>query len=784
MRNKVTSCINILGLIVAFVGSILMITYVVDEWKFDGHHAYKERLYRVVSRYDKDGYDHASALTPAPLAEILQNEFGEVQATTRLMIPDDAFLLSNNDWFKEKIIFTDSAFLNVFDLTLLQGNRLTCLSNHSSILISQSLSVKLFGQDWQLKSIIGSVVKIDGTTSMTVTGVFADMPSHSHFHSSAFATTPAGQNSWMDVRDRVFTYVLIREHSDSDILQNKIEAFISRLDEHHPVAGARYEFQNITDIRLYSDVDEDLASGGKIQEIYTLILITVFLIFSSGINFVNLYTAQTLSRQKEIGVRKVLGALGTQLRLQFMVETSCIVSLSVGFAFLTAYALLPSLNDLAGKTFHATDIFSIPVVLTHLVLAVTTIFIVASYPAIYLSSRKPMEALKEMVSVQGRYGLRKGLIVFQFTLSSIIIILTWIALRQMNFVHHKSLGYDKDRIVIVQNTYMLGNIERIKAFRDALIDMPVVEHVSISGYTPAQDRWEKFRITFAQGGEQSGIPANWMLVDEGFLHTLGIQLLEGRNFSENHSADERSIIINEKAVSALNLRADDQSPLGKALYFKDGDGPAQPFQIIGVVKDFNFSSLHNDVTAVVLRAGYHRFEMAVRFHERASQGEALIEVVDVWKKFAPNIPFEYDFLEERFNLIHKSDSVAASLFLNLSSMTIIISLLGLFCMTTDAFFRRTKEVGIRKVLGATDRNIMWMLLVGFFKLILMACMISVPLGWLLAKAWLNTFAFRVEITWWTFAGTTIGVMILAFLTMSYQVFRASRMNTVKNLQHE
>lgn len=784
VQNKVSSLINIVGLVAGFSGFILIALFVLDELKFDRHFLNSNRLYRITSRYAKEGQSHSSAQTPAQLAPRMMTELPEVEAATRLMVPDEAFLFPNEKVFKETIIFTDSSFLRVFGFDLVQGDPLRCLSNRSSIILCESMAEKLYGMGWKEISIIGESILIDGYIPMTVTGIFKDMPSHSHFHSSIFASVPAGEDTWMGEEDRVFTYLLLRNKTNISNLQNKIGAWTSQLNQKGELKISEYKFQKVTDIHLYTDLEEDLTTQGSIHDIYTLVMIAGFLIITSVINFMNLYAAQTSGRFKEVGVRKILGAFRRQLHHQFMLEASLLVFASIGVSVLVTFVLLPSFNVLTRKTIALSNVLELPPMLLLFVAGILTVALAGSYPATFLSSRNAMETLKGKLTQTKSFGMRNSLMIFQFCLSTIMIILTWIALRQMEFVKNKPLGYDKNQIVILRNPYMLGKIDKIKTFRDALLKVTGVEHVSITGYTPAQKRWEKFRMTFSILDQQSSVPANWMLVDEGFIETMGIELLEGRNFSDNHQYESHSIILNEKAVAAFNLRSGGAWPIGHELSYKDGDTPGQHFQIIGIVKDFNFSSLHDEVKPIVLRAGYHRFEMALRLEQSTSSTQVLEDVQNVWQKFAPDIPFEYAFMSERFNQLHQSDSIVGSVFSKFSMLTILIALLGLFSMITHTILRKTKEIGIRKVLGASEKNIVWMLSADFLKRIILANMIAIPIAWILANSWLNTFASKIEMAWWIFLGTILGVLLLAVLTLGYQSIKASLANPVHNLRHE
>lgn len=779
LRNKLSSTINVAGLSVGFSGCLLIALFILEELKFDRHFSHVDRLYRITSHFTKNGKSHSSARTPGALGPMLVSQILDVQLITRMIVPDEGFLFSGMEAFKETIVFTDSTFLQVFGIQLMIGNPSTCLANPSSMILSESMAEKLYGRHWRDREILGETLSIDGRIPMVVTAVFKDLAAQTHFHSSIFATVPQDQADWIE-KDEVFTYVLLRENSSGSHVAQKLSTF--EFDRSDASKEVWYGMQHISDIHLMSSLAEDLPTGSMIS-IVALALIAVFLLVTSVINFVNLYTAQTLERFKEVGVRQVLGAMRKQLAVQFMMETSFVVIVVICLSLAIACSILPMFNDLTSKHFTVSNIFEGQLILITVGMGLLVVIVAGTYPAIYLSSKKPMETLKGKLASDGAQRFKNALLTFQFTISTIMIILTWIALQQIKYIHNKPLGFDKDPILVLRNPYMIGNLERIKTFRDALLQLAGVEHVSISGYTPAQKRWEKFRMTFSADDQKFPVAANWILADEGFLKTMGIALTEGRNFSENHSLDSHAIVINEKAAELLHLRKRGANAVGKELYYEDEHGGVEKFQVIGVVQDFNFASLHDEIKPVVLQLGYHRFEMALRLADVTSVS-TISAIQGLWKKFVPSVPFEYDFMHDRFNKLHRADEIVGKLFSICGGLTIFVASMGLFCMISQAIMQRTKEIGIRKALGASEGSLVWLLSARFLKRVLVASLMACPIAWMLASMWLENFAFKTEITWWAFAGTT-GIMVtMAFATLIYKVLGTVLTTPVKYLRHE
>ncbi|HEY5823852.1 MAG TPA: FtsX-like permease family protein, partial [Cyclobacteriaceae bacterium] len=421
-------------------------------------------------------------------------------------------------------------------------------------------------------------------------------------------------------------------------------------------------------------------------------------------------------------------------------------------------------------------------------LILTTSLLAGFYPSIYLSTTRTIEALKGIKKgMTNSINWRMGLIVLQFSISAIMIVLSVVAYKQIRLINNKHLGFDKENSMTLANPYMLGSTDKILGLKNELLTIPGVENVSITGYTPSQNRWGNLKITFPDRDEKSlyAQTANWLTVDESFIKTMGMNLVAGRNFFEDHDHDKEVVIINEKAVSQFKLGTNGKSPIGGELSFNDvRENRYKHYTVVGVVADFNFGSLHDPIKPIVMKLGYHRFEMAVRLSSTYQKAETIGQIESMWKKHLPAIPFEYYFIKDRYDNLHKSDVAASNVFSFFCLETVILSALGLFSMVTYTIVNRTKEIGIRKLLGASERSIVLLLANQFAKLVVASYILGLPIAWMLSNKWLADFAYKIEISWWVYFSTGLVLILVTVLTVGYQTIKASLANPVDNLRYE
>lgn len=787
LKNRLTTFVNLFGLTIGLTGCLLVGLFVLDEFSYDRHYKNTDRLYRITSTYTKNGNSYNSAQTYGNAASVIAGlpEFREV---ARITPEDEGFLFFGETALKVTILYADPAFIDVFGLDLLAGNPRLCLSNPSSALISESSAIRLFGAYWGRIPILGKTIEIDGRIPLTITGVFKDLPHHSHVRSDLISSLPSGHEEWMDAGSKVYTYALLNENADIDNLHGKLRNLANDLSSGSGGDYTRIQLQPVTDIYLFSSLEDENGIQGNIKNIYSLLLVALFLIVTTVTNFVNLNAASSFNRLKEVGVRQVLGAQHWQLRFQFLIETTVMSMLAMCLAVAALWVLLPFFSQLMGSQLLPGSLLSLNALMFTGGLTVGVSLLAGLYPAFFLSARRTVDALR---GAKGRISsiasLRKGPVVFQFATSCIMIIMSIVAIRQVRLINTKSLGFDKENTIAIANPYMLESTEKIIGLRNELMNVKGVEHISITGYTPSQKRWGNLLVTFPEKNRNSSYahPAHWLVVDEGFVRTMGLTLIAGRDFLDIHEHDKGSVIVNEKAVEKFGLNTPGHDPLGAELSFNNEEkGRDEHFRVVGVVRDFNFGSLHEQVEPLVMRLGYHRFEMALRLSSIYPPQRTIAQIGEIWAKTLPAVPFEYSYIKDRFDRLHNSDRAASKLFSMFCLLTILLSGLGLFCIVTYDSAARMKEIGIRKLLGASEWNIAFLVSKHFLKLVLVAYVLALPSGWMLTRNWISDFAYKTEVSWWIFALAGFALFLITVLTLGYQSIRISRVDPVDNLRRE
>ncbi|MEJ7644867.1 MAG: ABC transporter permease [Chryseolinea sp.] len=785
-KNKTTSLISIFGLVVAITASVLIGLYVFDELNFDQHFSNKHRIYRAVTSTHKGNELSISAKTSGNVASALMSEFPEVTYASRILSEDEGFIFSNGAAFKEKLLFTDSNFLNVFPLHLLVGNKRKCLTDPSSILLSKSFALKLYGDRWKSANILGSTILIDGTVPMNVTGVFEDFPVLSHFSTNLLASVPFGEEKWMSDDSQVYTYLLVANHTNFDNLHAKVMSAAAKFFPGEKSERSQIVLQSLSDVHLNVGFVDENARTSNVKNIYALVGVGILLIIISVVNFVNLFVVSAVTRIREMGIRRAIGAHFNQLRVQFLTEASILVFLAVSISLIIIVLWLPTINRMMDKNFTVLQLLDFRI-LTILTMALFGVPIIASaYPIFYLSRIGTIEALagQRHDNRSGVIGWRRGLLAVQLSICSIMITLSIVAWRQSNFIMSKSVGFEKENILILSNPYMLGKIDKILHLREELSRVEGVENITITGYTPSQNRWGTQHLTFPEQNENSpfSTQANWLMVDENFLATLGINLFEGRNFMGDHVRDGASVIINETAARRFGLLGNGTA-VGHQLSIRpEGERALRLYNVIGVVKDFNFSSLYEPVKPIVMKLGYHRFEMALRMSPGDKKSKTILGIERVWEKHLPIVPFEYAHMKTRFDEQHRVDIIQSNLFSIICFAIILMSSFGLFTMSTHTVINRSKEIGIRKVLGASAYGISILIGREFFLLVVTAFLLTVPIAWKFCSIWLEHFAYRIEISWTTFLISFIAVAGMGVTSLGYALTMAFIMRPVTSLR--
>ncbi len=788
MKNKIFSFINIFGLATGMACSLLIFLFVKDELSYDRFNKDARNIYRVVKDFvNDDGSRLPDATTPPALAPAMQKEIPEIVDVTRVF-PNwgGNFLLTYKDKkiVEEKLCRVDSSFFDVFTFPFVQGNAKNAFKEINSIVITQSAAKRYFGND----NPMGKILHIDELGDLAVTGVLKDVPSNAHFHFDFLVSTKKfGGNideNWGFYN--FYTYIKVKPNTNATNLTKKIQATYKR-----GVTEGKNIFyvQPLKDIHLTSNLKWELEPNGDKLYVYVFTILAIFIILIAGINYVNIATAKASVRAKEIGVRKVAGAYRSSLINQFLIESvvTCIIASLLAVAM--AQLLLPVVNALTLK--HLTVIGNLTV-LIYIVLGALFLGIVAGFfPAVYLSSFKPIIVLKGLkVNDKRTLSLRKVLVVVQFTISIVLIIGALIISQQLHFIQSAKLGLNKDQVVMVNNAGYLSRSAR-GAFQNSILQIPGVKRVATStGVIGGQNWTTSLRFKESQNSQL----VNFLSVSNDFLNVLGMDLKEGRGFSSNFPGDTLtngiskgpleqtigSIILNETAVKDLGV----SQPLGKKILWSSDGDTMYYVTVVGILKDFHFTSFRNQIKPFAFVNSPGR---AANFTIKLSTDNiktTLMQLQNTWKQFSIDRPFEYTFLDETYAKLYQSETRFQKVFISLVILGIIIACLGLLGLTTFAAQQRVKEIGIRKVLGASVAGIVRMLSKDFLKLVLIALVIAVPIAAYFMNRWLQDFAYRINIQWWVFGIAAVIAILIALITVSFQAIKAAVANPVKSLRTE
>ncbi|WPP48451.1 ABC transporter permease [Catalinimonas niigatensis] len=774
VNNKVYSLINIGGLAIGIATALLILLWVADEWSYDRHNTNAKDIYRTIVHWEVGGQQVAYTTTPAPFADFIKSGFPEAQQVTRFaMISNALFSYQDEPSRESQGAYTDQATLEMFTYHFVEGNPASALTEPHSLVLSQSLAQKYFGDE----QAVGKTIRFDNADELMVTAVFEDMPENSHLHFNYFIPfhyfaqkRNIGEDNWNDFN--YYTYVQLEAQTSGKAMEEKITAAINQRFEGATVVS-NVELQPLLDIHLYSNFGNDISGNGDIQYVYIFSAIAFFIIIIACINFMNLATARSVKRSKEIGLRKTVGAVRYQLVAQFLGEAILFTLIAVVLAALIVELVLPAYNGLAQKQI-SLNLLDGKIMGVLLLITLLTGLSAGLYPALFLSSFHPAKVLKGTFKAgKGGIVLRKGLVVLQFALSIILIVGTLVIDDQLTYIRNKKLGYEKDNILVVP---MAGEIyKNQEAYRNTLLDQPGITQLTsasqnlndISSTTSGAD-WE------GKTAEQE-VLLNQLSVDLDFIKTFNIQMVEGRAFSRERSTDSSAFIVNEEAVKQMGL----ENPVGSAFSLHGVKGT-----IIGVTEDFNFQSVHKTIAPLVLFVSPNwRSSLYIKVDNQAIP-EALAVAEASWKELNPAYPFEYSFLDESFDAMYKAEARTGKLFNYFAFIAIFISCLGLFGLAAYTAELRTKEVGVRKVMGASVGSILLLFSQDYVKLVLIAFVIATPCAYLLMHRWLEDFAYRTDISPLVFVLAIVFSMAITLLTVGYQSMKAATANPVKSLRSE
>lgn len=779
-ENKMASAINLVGLATALCVVYFALLYVHFELSYDKFNKNVNQVYRVgMNLKTPAGINYET--TPAPMAEALQ-DFPEVKASTRIFLDYYIVQKDQENFGEETLAYADPSVFNVFSFPLVRGNAATAFNAPFDMVLCESAAKKYFGST----DCLDKTLTLDGKMTARVTGVMKDIPVNSHFRTNillSMSTLFSFDSAWQKRWDWLgfSTYVLLNKNSDVGRFNNKLSAF-AKTHPYKEDISYSLELEPLSQLYLHGKVRANKAGStatGNYNSIYIFSIVALLVLFIACFNFINLTTAFSLRRAKEIGVRKVLGASKKQLVFQFLTDSVVVSLIAFIASVVLCILLLPRFNELTGKTIGAGILNNISYLFLFLLISIITGLISGIYPAFFLSANRVVANLKGNLS-HGSSGLslRHCLVVTQFTISIALIIATVVVYRQLDFIQNEQLGFKKQHNLVIDFHYD----DRIRRHADAveseLTNIQGIQAASVSSCVPGRPN-KKFSTTLeAKNNERLELQCDGYFVDYNFLKQYGIELLEGREFSKDFPTDYESMIVNEATVRKLGY-ANAKDAIGKQFWQRGKTG-----KIVGVVKDFHFHSLHEEIAplTIMMSPGFLTFlTLSVNSDDLP---RTIKEVQTKWRDMTPELPMIYYFSDEVFNAQYLAEQRFGKLFLCFAILAILISCLGLLGLTSFNTIQRTKEIGVRKVLGASVRNIVMLLSKQFLKLVLIACLIAFPLGgWIMSK-WLNDFAYRINISWWMFAIGGAIALLTAMVTMGSVAIRAAGNNPVKSLRAE
>ena len=802
MKNKIFSFINVLSLAIGLTCCMLISLYLHYELSYDTYHKNGDRIFQLGTTFVKEGKEDRTANTPAPMARAMQMEFPEIEKSTRLLrtFADDKTLLqykpSSGDlrsFYEGNGYMADSSFFEVLTYHFKEGYPINALAEPNTVVLSDDIARKIFGNESALNKIIHISSSTNGDNDFKVTGVFIPSTVPTHIDAKFFmSATGGGAGSYFERQNDLasnnmfYTYFLLQPGADSKKLEAKFPAFIDKYAGKDLKALGFYKKQFLTsikDVHLHSNTSSNVTATGSVTYLYILASIALFTLLIACVNFMNLSTARSSKRSAEVGVRKVLGAERSSLVRQFLGESIMMSMLAFAFGLLFTYLLLPLFSRVCGKTIAFSFQQHSMLVFGFLALAIITGLLAGIYPAFYLSSFQPIKVLKGRISNSlAAISLRKALVVFQFVISAGLIIAAVIISDQMDYLRSKDLGFQKDKQIVIPLRSQAAKKSYL-SLRNELQNNPQMGSIGASLYYPGI--FNPSDMPLYKEGENINNSKRFFMnwVDEGFLTALGIKPLAGRVFSKDFPGDTSfRMVVNRDGVKELGFLSAQQA-IGKKLLV-DWHGQTYRWEIIGVVNDFHFKDLHSKIEPYGFQLNNVPQYNYIIAHAKGDVSATLKLVERTWHKLNPNEPLEYSFLDDDFQKNYEADNRLSAIVKNFTIIAILISCLGLFGLATFSAEQRTKEIGIRKVLGASVQSIVALLSKEFLILVIVAIVIASPLAWWAMNKWLQDFAYRTTIQWWVFVVAAVIAVLIALLTISSQAIKAALTNPVKNLRTE
>src|SRR6185312_262937 len=793
-RHKFISFINIFGLTVGLTCCLLILSYIINERSYDKFNKNANDIYRVTRIfYSASGGEslHLGSVAP-PFGPLLKQAFPDIKEITRVL-PNGTTSLKYKDklFNEENAFFADEHFFDFFSTPIVKGDRKTGLLEPYSVMLTESVAKKYFGNEDPINK---TILLNNNKHDFKVTGIYRSFPANSHMHpellmsfSTLKDTAVYGEKELTaKFNDNAFyTYLLFPKNYNVKKVESQLPAFLDNY-VHFPGAPANFKthtvtkltFQKLTDIHLRSHLDSEIEENGDITRVYIFSAIALFILLIACINYMNLSTARSALRAREIGIRKVVGAQRKEIIAQFLSESVLITYISLIIAFGLTALLLPAVDKMSALQLSIYSLLSwsvfIPVILLPLVIGLIS----GIYPAMFMSSFIPVKVLKGILKVNtGAFSFRKILVVLQFSISIVLIVATIVVFRQLQYIQDKDLGFSKDHVVTMRYD---GSLTRqFGAFSADLLKNPGIKDIGRSSRIPSGRLLDDQNASVLEGGSLQPLKVDLkqLSVDDGFVPTFGIQMLAGRNFSKNIQNDSNKWIINETAVKVLGWKTP-QNALNKEIKYGSVVG-----NVVGVMKDFHFESLHQPIIPMILLFNHNYNHLSIKINGRNVKSY-IATIQNTWQKYLPNTPFDFTFLDQRFAQLYNSEQQQGTLFSIFACIAIFIACLGLFGLSAFTITQRVKEIGVRKVLGASIPQIVKELSKDFLILVLIAAAFAIPVALYTMNKWLGGFASRIDVSWWILAASGIIALIIAFATISFQSIKAATANPVKSLRSE
>ncbi|MEM0992070.1 MAG: ABC transporter permease [Bacteroidota bacterium] len=787
--------INILGLAIGIACCLLISLFVLDELNYDSFNEKADRIYRITMDLKMNGQVQEFAVVTSRLKDAVVSEIPEIETAGRFR--------STGQWLvrkegvvqnlrETKAIYADAEVFDIFTIPLLQGDPNQILQEPNTLVLSQSAAERYFGT----ANAVGEILILDNEESYRVDGVYEDLPSNSHFHYDFFLSMEGLEevknDIWLD--NNFFTYFLLKPNAATDniaakineIFRNNARAQMNEFSgsdnafEEFESAGnsVTYDIQFLKSIHLDSNLIPEHEPNGSRAFVWIFSAIALFILMIACINFMNLSTARSANRAKEVGMRKVLGSQRSNLIGQFLAESTLMSAIAFIFAIGICLLVMPAFNDLTDKT------LSIPFIHPLFIAAVLTGIagvglLAGSYPAFFLSAFDPLKTIKGKLQQGSKSGrLRQILVTSQFSISIILMIGTGVIYNQLKYIQNQRLGFDKEQVLIL-NTFGYSN--SFESLKNQIEVLPEVNSTTASCFLPAFGKFCRNNVEFWETGKNPNTDSQtiqWWSGDYDYLQTLGIELKTGRFFEEQFSTDTTAVVLNEAAVRAFSL----ENPIGSRL---QNDPNMKPLTVIGVIKNFNFNSLRDEITPLVMTLNTESdSRLAIRVEAGTNMGNFISKIENIWQQNAPSEPIDYTFLDESINQVYESEQRLGTIFLLFAGLAIFIACLGLFALVAFTAERRKKEISIRKTLGASVSNLVSLLSKEFLILVIVALIISIPIAYYAMYQWLQSFAYRIKLQWWVFALAGVVAIGIALLTVSFQSVKAALANPVKSLRSE